>query len=194
MAAGDLYTVRIQYAALFQDMENAFHILQESGTGDSVSLAEAIELNYIPAMKAIQSVSVVYVQTVVVNLDNTTDFATVATSGNGLITGDTMPPYVSWGYTIFSSNTKIRSGGKRVGVPGEASVINGLAIAGIESLLDVLSVVWNSTFEDTPMLNSYKMVLHTDGNTETAGLPLTVPVRSVLYRRVTTQSSRKYPA
>lgn len=193
MAVGDLYKGRIRYDFLGRLLENRFFYRQTAGTGAAQSFALALELDVIPDMRDIQSDSVTHVDIIVTNLDDPTDFFTELTGGAGNRTGDASPPFTSWGFTYFSTNTLLRSGGKRVGGTSELDIDNGVATVAALLLLDDLAATFLAAIEHPGTGSFFTPQLHTAGNGATGGLPLTVSLRGVSYRRVTTQSSRKFP-
>lgn len=194
MAAGDLYNARMQYTYLGQLLENRYFISHITGVGDAGILAGSLNQIYKPSLQAIQNIGVLYTFVVIVNLNDSTDFVTLGITGNGVRPGLAMPPFTSWGFTLFSTDTRLRSGGKRVGGLSEEDVSAGQADAGIITNLTNMAQVFQDTFQNVALTNTYVQVMHTEGNLATDQNPLTVPLREVSYRRVTTQSSRKFPS
>ena len=192
MALGDLYTLRLQYTFLGKAMENTFFYEQTLGALGASFLASSFEAQLVPEIALIQSSSVTYERIVVVNLDDTGDFHTEAVVQGGSIAGEALPPYAAWGYTRFSTDRRIRSGGLRFGGVAESSQDDGFATAAQVILLDALESELAAEVSNVPGTLKWGLRLHTDGNIATGGSPLTIPVASVIFRRLTTQSSRKF--
>jgi hypothetical protein len=173
-------------------MENRFFYELIAGVGSFVSLFNAITDEILPPMKAVQADDLTHVQMVIVNLDDVTDFGTIATGGVGARAGDPLPPHDAWGFTFFPDSRAMSPGGKRVAGPIEADVANGQAAGVAPPLLDTLALAF---FDDIPDISGtavFSPRLHRFATTTPVAPAVTVGIRSVLYRRVTTQSSRKF--
>ena len=192
MALGDLYVLRAQYQMLGSPMENTFFYEQTLGSGGADVLARSFEIQLVPEFALIQSSSVTWEQITVINLDDSADFFTEGVVQVGNQAGEALPPYAAWGFTRFSTDRKIRSGGLRIGGVSEGSQDGGSATAAQIILLTAFEPLVAADVSNVAVTNTWGTRLHTDGNLATGGTPLTIPVASILYRRLTTQSSRKF--
>lgn len=191
MAIDDLYFVRVQYGFSGINMENTFHLLQTTGTGNATVLSTVVDDAWIPPMIGVQSTSVTHTQIDVTNLDDPLDFFVLSTGDAGGRVGDPMPAFVAWGFKRRSSDRRISSGGIRVGGLSEADIDDGVANAAALGVLATLTSAFQTTLVDLPTSTNWRMVIHTDGNVATGGAPLNSVVVGVPYMRVSTQSSRK---
>lgn len=194
MAAGDIYRARVQYMYLNQELENVFHYRQLTGVCSSLALANQIDIDIVPAIQDVQNEQTEHKQIIVINLDDTSDFETFPTSGFGTRTGSNGTPFVSWGYLLETTDRKLRSGGKRFGGLSEDDVASGLAEAGVLTALAALGIAMTANLETATASCEWEMVLHREATIEPPADAITVRVDNVIYKRVTTQSSRKFPA
>jgi hypothetical protein len=193
MAAGDLYSLRFQYESLGVQMENTFHYLQQTGSGDFETLGDEWIIDYVPLFEAVMHNSVDLNRLVIVNLDDSTDFGEVPIGSSGARPGASSAPYQAWGYIRFTTDRKIRTGGFRVGGIDEADVTAGVAEAAALVRNDALASQLESTLENASFTERWNMRLFTAGNPSTSGQRFDVEIDSIEYRRVTTQNSRKFP-
>lgn len=191
VAADDLFVVRIQYDYLGKNMENVFFYFQETGTAGAGVLAAAVDTDLIPSIIGVQSDEVTQNQIDVVNLDDPTDFNIRLTGDAGGRVGDPMPAFVAWGFTLETTDRRIRTGGKRFGGVSETDVDSGDASTAALGVLATLTAALEADLENPGQTALWRLSLHTDGNVATSQAPLTVSVGSAPYRRVSTQSSRK---
>lgn len=194
MPAGDIYLLRDQQIYLGEQCENRYYILHVSGAGPAVQLNIAWRDGPHVNVNSIQSTGVADDQIVSLNLNDPGDFDTLVTVLAGVRIGDPMPPYAAWGFTLFTTNRIVRAGGKRYAGVSETDQNNGVRDAGIVAAQDGLENALNSSFTHAPSGNTYKVTLYTPGNskTPTPTTPMIVPVATVAYARLTTQSSRKF--
>ena len=194
MASGDIYLARVQYTFLSQQMENTFYLRQESGVCDASGLNTNLDRVWLPSILAIQSASVTHDQIVTINLDDTGDFDTIITGDSGVRAGEPAPPMLAFGYSTTSTDRILRAGGKRFGGISEADVDTGVADVGVVTALTNLGTVLGDLLENVAETCSWALVLHRPEVISPPADAITVDISSVLYRRVTTQNSRKFPA
>ncbi len=191
MAAGDRYKVRYQYVYFGVNCENVFFYQQTVGPAGAFNLSAGFLATVLPAILAILSVAVTSSQVVVVNEDDVLDFGTFPIITPGTRPGEGLSTFYSWGFTYFSTDRRVRSGGKRFAGLSETDVAAGEETPTARTLLDSLAVVLESSFQNPALTNTYQPILYTPGNIKTGGLPVEVPLLGVSYRRLTTQSTRK---
>lgn len=109
--------------------------------------------------------------------------------GSGARTGDQMPQFVGWGYQYTRGVRGQSSGRKCFGPISESDVSNGLATGTVLPFLTALNTTLAQPLQvglvDTwfPIILSRPNSHHIDWQAH--------PIAGVLYRRVTTQNSRK---
>lgn len=191
MAIGDLYSMRIVMEQFGIRYENRYFYLQTAGTGTARRVSTAWETDIQPALEDVISDSVDFLEAIVTNLDDPTDFYTEVLIGSGNLAGQSLPGYNQWSFKLSSPTKQIRSGGKRFSGINEVSQQDGAAVGGAITDLNILAVALAAQIEHAGSSSFYTLMLHTDGNLATEGEPLTVAVTTVEYDRISTQLSRR---
>lgn len=114
-AFGPAYQLTLQGTIFDQTFVNVFHYVVYEGTGDEAdALGVAFKIGVLPNICGIQNVAVEY-QTLTVNGErDSTDIAVIDIADYlGVVSGDCLPPFVAWAYTINRSSTQMRNGYKR---------------------------------------------------------------------------------
>jgi len=175
---------------------NVWHYQQTSlgsGASQCVNLNNAFIAGILPTLVQTQLTLVTHDVLETINLTVPGDFENrplLATSGTQ--TGEGMPPYVSWAFTLYRASRLSRNGYKRiVGVP-ESLVSNGVAIPAAASYLTAFAALLASPITDPVSGAVFKPVIYRKYATSTGGLPGTFDVAAGVYGGVSTQNTRKF--
>lgn len=147
-----------------------------------------------PKLGAVQHVYVGNVSIGAENLTNKLEFAEVSWDGGGFNTGEMMPRFVAYGFTLLRTDKRTRVGAKRVpGVPEIANVDGNLRPDFYPGLND-LGQFWSSSHVLTGNEGSVTVMPVIVGRTKSGDYDLSKvqPVTGFsLKGRLTTQNSRK---
>jgi hypothetical protein len=118
------------------------------------------------------------------------DFGTVAVGTVGSVTGDALPPFVSWDFTILRGAFHERNGYKRFAGVAESQQLNGVATTAALSLLGTAALALASTLTVDTVI--YDPVIQ---RRVVNGVPLLDPsywtTGGAAYSKLGTQNSRK---
>jgi len=110
---------------------------------------------------------------------------------NGLRSGEVLPAFVGWGFTLQRSDTSVRNGSKRFAGVCEGDISDGLATTGIRAVLEILAERLGYTLITTfPDNEEFNPVIYSRDVPFLTTYTYSRIVKGV-YRRVTTQNSRK---
>jgi hypothetical protein len=113
----------------------------------------------------------------------------LAPPASGVRSGDRLPSFNAWGFTLHRATAGKRSGAKRVGMISETDVNLGVASDEMSVILNAAAVSFQSPLQ-VGLVNTWFPVI-----LERPKLPLTVwgfhDLAGVTYSRVTTQNTRK---
>lgn len=197
MAVGDkmVLTVIGQNLQNTQQIVNVFAYTNTTTAGSCADLITAwqseIQDNYLGVLSNFYLLT----QINAINLDNTLDFATVAAALNGTRSGQVMPSFVCWEFMYVRADRAAHNGRKSIGVVSEDDVTNGTVtpsfaatVNGLATAMGAILTTGGSAPEFTPA------IWRRAGNygTPPVAYPDTFyPVASVVYRRVSSQNTRK---
>lgn len=194
MATGQTYVLLdFQRSVQSPVILNRYYYQQVSGEGDGAAqLISAYLASVLPQIIAIQSVFIEHYRIEVYTPDNPSDFAaeSLSTSNEGLRTGEPLPDFVTWSYTLQRPFRSFRSGRKAYTGVSELDQSGGAPTPGMSSLLDNLATSLSESI--LPPGGGYDFV-----HSLVKNLDQPIPIRevaaitSVSFRRISTQSSRK---
>lgn len=126
MATNDVYQVVIRGTVGTFPMTNVFWYQQLSGIDDAsnaAALANLFDTNVLADICALQHENCLWSQIFVVNMADTSDFSEFTPVNDaGLLTGDTSPNYVAFGYRLNRRQPGQRHGYKRFAGAPDANV------------------------------------------------------------------------
>lgn len=140
MAIGDHYRLKLSGNYLGQTIINTFYYENVLTNSTAPFLNLDFLDDILPAIQAVVSDQVTFTDTEVQNLDNPSDFSVSAFSNPGLRAGQPTPPFVAWGYTLYSNNLVHRSGGKRFAGVAEPDIDNGVPVGSVLTPLNLLAI------------------------------------------------------
>lgn len=196
------FTLVQKYGVLADQMLNVFHYEITAASGPEPLLAVGDDLatqwvtQFAPLWAAVTSTGVSITGWVIQNLDDPDDFASGSfpTPLTGDVAGDSMPPFVAWGFKLNRTTRATRNGSKRfTGVP-ESLVASYIPTSGaLPDLNDLAAFLGSEVDIAVPSPGTYTTtwgprVIHKTGQFTYAGVNI---VLSAEFRAVTTQSTRK---
>lgn len=199
MAIGDHYvlTLKGQWQSPATQISNVFAYKQISATGNNERLFEAFVSDVLPAILDVLSEATIFTAIDVVNMETLADFGTYGlTAQEGVDTGDSMPPFVTWEFEYLRTTRAINNGRKAIGIMAESRVLNGEATADIQPFLEALAVAFETNLTNSIDTSIYSPQLWRRPGTYSSGA-VAAPgvfwdIAGVEYRRVSTQNTRKF--
>lgn len=191
MSVGDVYRLIDNQTYLSGITKNVYYYEHVAGSGGADDLITAFILDVLLAIRNVQSAFLTHESFEAYNLDNLADFnaVPVTTGGAGAVAGEGMPRFNAWGFQLVRTTRFTRNGAKRIGGVAEASQNGGVpASASVTDALTDVATAIGGSIDDT-VGNEFAPVI----------VRLTVddlvdvknPVSGALYKRLTTQNSRK---
>jgi len=194
---GDRYllTLRAHSSDNSQSIQNVFAYELTVGPGGANALATGFIANTLPLIATVVSAQTFYDDAVVINLDDPTDYATVAISGPGSVGGDSMPTFCAWDFEYIRTSRIVNNGRKSIGMIGEASQVGGLPTSGTATDLAALADALGDTQLATAGLSEWEPKIFRRPGTYASGV-VAAPgqffdVADVVFRRLSTQNTRK---
>lgn len=139
----DIYLLRFKqrWGVSSISLENAFFYERTAGTPLAIGVAQMFEEQVLPNINAIQTQFVKNVGVDVLNMGDPTDFVYYPLTGEGTISGQTLPPQSAVSYTLKLNTRAVRPGGKRFsGVPEAVQSDGEIQDAGYITAMNVLRV------------------------------------------------------
>lgn len=128
---GEIIKITDRQTLFGQEVLNVYwyQIATDLGGATAAEIAEQWWGSLGEEIRAVQHTSLNHIDVTVESIDGSRDFGTFTIPGggeNGAIgTGDCMPPFTTWSFTLIPENRLVRPGGKRIaGVP-ELEVASG---------------------------------------------------------------------
>lgn len=191
MALGDIYEVIARGTYFAQQILNVFHYsvtVDPGSTSSALSIANALNSNILSPCTLVQSDQYAWTDVQAKNLMNVADFGDVSAPNVGAVSGDAMPSFVGWGFQLNRQLSISKNGRKTFsGVP-ESLVTNGDAdpsaavpLANIAVAIGQAIIV--SGVHYAPIIWRRPDALHPTGTS--------FPVSGAIFKRVTTQNTRK---
>lgn len=134
-----------------QALQNAFCYQAVSGSPTAALLGDILNAVLLPLLTTITSVNTIYDDIYIVNLEDPADFATEIIGTDGDVTGDAMPPFVSFTYEYIRASRAVNNGRKAFGLVPESSVANGNIVGGVSAAVEAVA---DYLAEDTSDLGS----------------------------------------
>lgn len=191
MALNDVYRATA-FGSIFGQRIASVYYYQVTGpldpTDGAAILAPQWYLNVVGTGCAVQADALNYDSWLVENIDNLAEFSEEQSANPGLVASDCEPAYVAWGFRLRRLTRDSRNGQKRLpGVPS-ASILNGVAVAGVMAALTAFATQYGTDITVGGATYSPIIFRRPDPT-----FPIGVPFRSdgADYIRVTTQNSRK---
>jgi len=200
MAIGDVYEVRLRGEYVSQVILNVFHY-QSAGTADiaepELTIAAALGAILVAQLVNIQVETFQWIDAYVKHLVDGGAEATFPFAGGepGVIAAEGLPPHDAWAFRYNRSLTTTRHGQKRfAGVP-ETWQNNGVTVSGFLTTLDDVGDNLERDITDADGFGAGEIlrpVIYSKFlNGELRETPITNPVSSVSFVRISTQNTRK---
>lgn len=122
------------------------------------------------------------------NLGDDTDFTEFATTQVGLRASTIQSQWDAWGFWLLPSSYLIRKGSKRFAGVADVDVSSRMPVAGVVDELNELAVALGVLI--TGLVAEYTPTIYSPANQTHPG-DLYVPVSGAVFKRFTTQNSRK---
>lgn len=121
----------------------------------------------------------------------TSDFASKPISELGVGTGDCMPPFVSWDFTLVRGGARERNGYKRIAGVGEASSVGGIPTSSVLAVINAGVHTLSDTFEVGA--DTWVPVIPRTRVNRVPVLPRQYwDMSSAIFSKIGSQNSRKY--
>lgn len=189
MAVGDLYRLKDFQSMAGQQILNVYYFEQTLGSGGAEALNIAFTLDVLPAVRNMQSASLVHTILESENLDDVADFDTVTL---GALPGNRDPEFaplfVAYSFIMQRTTKATRHGHKRIGGVGDSNVVDGEANATVLPHLTAYADLFPGPITDV-LGNEYMLVIIR--NPDDPGTRIVNPVSDAAYQRVTSQNTRK---
>jgi len=172
-------------------MQNKIDYLWAAETGSPADLIDAFTTTVMPAIRAITNQNAEYELIVCNQYHGGLSFAASAIAIGGTVTGDCLPPFVSWDFTLVRSAVGEQNGYKRFAGVSESKQQNGLVDAGFVSVLDNLATILQADLVGS--LDTYQLgVRRSQINQIPVNTPTVQTISAAQYSKIGSQNSRKY--
>lgn len=191
MAASERFYLKDKYTYLNQEMMNVYFYYQLNGSSGAGQLAGVWADQILMAVLNTQVETCIHHTLEVINVDDLNDFYVLPLTGTveGSQTGEGLPAYNAWGFTLNRASRLTRSGFKRIGGVAENNQGNGIpnapALANLDALAALLSVDLVQGGDEWTL--AIPVIGPPPGNDP----PATGFISTVTFTRMTTQNSRK---
>jgi len=141
MAIGDEYSVITRANLNGQTVINVYKYRNTGTDGTATQLATYFRDSMLENIKTICSNQLTFTEVSVINDDNETEFASLFFSKPGLRTGQCAPPFVAWGFQMYTNNIHRKPAAKRFGGVSEDDMNNGYPDDGFQDALDNVALM-----------------------------------------------------
>jgi hypothetical protein len=200
MAVGDKFVITMS-AHQGDDLENTFNnvfaYVGQSGSPNAADLATTFNSGVVTAICDALSSTMLIDTVTVINLDNTTDFFILNSGLGGVLGGEAEPRFVAWEFEYLHADRAVHSGRKSFGaIPTDQVVGNAASVSAVGAILDPLAATLADVLDGGSASEYAPMIWRRAGTYLVAGVPTAFPdtfypITTVLYRRVSTQNTRK---
>jgi hypothetical protein len=119
---------------------NVFYYANNSGSGSIIDLLTALSSSLVGPLLSIVSNKYEILRADAVEVKGGLGaFTTLDFNSFGTISGDCLPPYVSWDFTLIRGGLGERNGYKRFAGVAESSQVDGIATTGISASLGTMA-------------------------------------------------------
>lgn len=196
-AIGNKYilTLRSHASTNSQAIQNVFAYELTAGTGGSTLLTSVFQTEIVLPLSGVLNDQTIIDDMYCVNLDDPTDFTTDIIGGTGTVTGEALPAFNCWEFEYIRTNRTVNNGRKAFALVAEGSQAGGFATPTTLTNLQALAALLAGDLEDVPSGSVWTPRIFRRPGIYTAGavLPpgLFFPISSVVYRRISSQNTRK---
>lgn len=176
---------------LSQQTINRFFYHSTSFTDPISDLIDEFDANVVAYLTSFMNQNAAFLQIQAQTVQNGSSFGSKNISEVGAGTGDCLPPFVSWDFTLVRGGALERNGYKRIAGVGEGAQVNGIPTSGI---LAVINAGVGALFGDLATTgDTWSPVIR---RTRVNKVPVIPPqyfsVSSVQFSKIGSQNSRKY--
>ena len=187
---GDLYKVIQRFTFAGVECLVRRWYMQRSTLGDALAVATEWDSYVASNMASILSDDVSFKEVDVENINDVADFATVSQAPlSGAVLGDYLPTFNAFAFEFPSPSKNIRAGTMRIPGVTEDAITDGVATPAYAAAL--LTLAGRLADDLTPGTQQYSPMLYTPGNAKTLFVPTVFDIAGCIYRRITTQNTRK---
>jgi hypothetical protein len=196
MALGDKYVITLNSTYTpdpANGFANVFAYEGSAGAPNAADLWSTFSTGVVTAIVDVLSTLMVTDLLSVINLDDPSDFFASISGLGGTRTGQVLPKFNAWEYEYVRATRAVHNGRKSFGVICEADVTNGeMDFASVGTEIDALETALVDVLNGGSG-NQYTPKIWRRAGTYVSGtFPDTFyPISGVLYRRVSTQNTRK---
>lgn len=153
---GDLFRLTQHFHLGANTGACVFHYEGVGGSNSAYDLALAFANAVLPAWSIVAPFAQAFDDTVVVNLDDPSDYGAWPFAITGSVIGDVYPPHVSLSYILTRQTRAIRNGHKRIGFVAEIMSTDGVNIIGAKQQdVDDLATQMGAVIYGVPAQNEY---------------------------------------
>jgi hypothetical protein len=193
MAIGDVYQLTDVQSLFGIEVLNVYYYKALTGGTTAGKLAASFNLILRPEIIKCQVDNITHVNTVVLNLDDVTDFDDIP--ANPAVAGQQVdqssPSFVTWTFKLNRSDRTVRNGRKAIAGVGETFTGGNGPTAGQLTILDAVAPFFAQVLVDGDG-DEYQPVIYGKPTGPPSNLPLrVVDVASAQFVRLSSQNSRK---
>ena len=170
---------------------NVFYYGSPTLTDPLDELANAFITHFSPLWQGITSSGALWQTCDVQMLKGSGAFTSVPVGVSGGVSGDCLPPYAAWDFTLVRGGLGERNGYKRFAGVSETSQVNGVATGAILSGLAAMAAGLNVAI-DTTTDEWSPVIRRTRVNKVIQNPPVYYSFIGATYSRIGTQNSRKF--
>ena len=186
-----VYQIKVRGAIFGQETFNTFYYAGAAPASSLVDLASGFNATVLTPWGILVSNEWASIEESVTHVKGGTDFGDFTVVVRGSVTGDCLPPYASYDFTLVRGGVGERNGYKRLAGVAESSQSAGIVAGAAASNVITLAAAMADTISDGT--TDYHAVIQRE---TVHGVPQLIPVyydvSNVIYSQIGTQNSRKY--
>jgi len=170
---------------------NVYYYANEDGSALITDLATLFAATPLSHILAITSNQYICNSIEVEEVKGGTAFTSLSIASNGTISGDCLPPYASWDFTLTRGGVGERNGYKRFAGVAESSQVDGVNTSGIAASLQVVALDLGAAL-GTGTASWFPVIRRTRVNRVPQNPPVYYTFIGGAYAKIGTQNSRKF--
>lgn len=196
MATGNHYvlTLKAHSTVSLIAFDSVFAYEQTSGTAGAVALNLRWESMIKQALLDVLASSYRMDNLYTVNMNDPSDFDTLAINDDGEVTGEINPVFLAWGFRYVRTTRATNDGAKRFSPISETSVVGGVPTSGTLTQLDALAALLFAPVASQGGNSWSPRIWKRPGTYKTGVIPapgLFYSCSDVVFTKITTQNTRK---
>jgi hypothetical protein len=195
-AVGDKYVLTLtsyEGANVDNPLINVFAYEATDGTPSSIELAAAFTNTVVDSLRDAIASTTQIATADIINLDDPTDFYTSSIGVAGTVVAQYLPRFNGWEFEYQRGTREVHNGRKTFGLVPENYATDGVLDPSGAAAIAALELSLESTISPTSPTSSYTPRIWRRAGTYASGtfLDTFYPIYGVLYRRISTQNTRK---